>query len=91
MSVFKDNTVWLILIWENWKIIRPLAECSCKDGFYGDGETCTDVDECAEGIHNCGDNADCQNFPSGFKCVCSDGFSGDGFTCVDQGLNDFDL
>ena len=49
---------------------------------------CVDVDECAEGIHNCSaykgePNAICSNTIGGFKCTCTRGWQGDGFHCTD--------
>ena len=40
-----------------------------------------DVDECAEGTHNCDTNANCTNIPGSFLCICKDGFTGDGISC----------
>ena len=41
-----------------------------------------DIDECAEGIDNCDENAQCTNNPGSFSCACKTGFSGNGITCV---------
>ena len=38
----------------------------------------SDVDECAEGTHDCHDNADCYDIIGSFVCMCSAGYSGDG-------------
>ena len=38
----------------------------------------SDVDECAEGTHDCHDNADCYDVIGSFVCMCSAGYSGDG-------------
>lgn len=57
-------------------------ECFCFDGYEGDGKTCSDVDECADGTDTCSDFALCTNTEPGFTCECLDGFSGDGITCL---------
>lgn len=55
--------------------------CVCNEGFEGDGTTCDDVDECADGGDDCDENAECTNTPGGFDCECSRGFVGDGTRC----------
>jgi hypothetical protein len=65
-----------------------LFVCNCNDGFEGDGNTCTDVDECDAGTDNCADNATCANTVGSFTCECISGFGGDGTTCDD--LNECD-
>ncbi|HRI64102.1 MAG TPA: EGF domain-containing protein [Polyangium sp.] len=40
-------------------------------------------DECALGLDDCADNADCLDTPGFYECVCKPGFSGDGKTCTD--------
>ncbi|XP_022798291.1 ficolin-2-like [Stylophora pistillata] len=58
-------------------------KCSCKPGFTGDRNNCTDIDECAEDIHNCSkDNATCSNSKGSFNCSFNPAFRGDGYNCT---------
>lgn len=36
------------------------------------------TNECAQGRHNCHQNAQCIDLQEGFDCKCSSGFTGDG-------------
>jgi len=51
------------------------------EGYQGDGEICTDVNECD--AKPCDENASCTNTPGAFNCTCNDGYEGDGFYCYD--------
>ena len=43
----------------------------------------SDIDECAQDIHNCSkDNAFCNNTVGLFNCTCKPGFTGDGHNCA---------
>ena len=42
------------------------------------------MNECANGLDNCDENANCINREGGFECVCGIGYTGDGVTC--QGI-----
>ena len=41
-----------------------------------------EIDECAEGTHNCEANATCVNEPGTYRCICGDGFIVDGDRCI---------
>ncbi|XP_007892037.1 nidogen-1 [Callorhinchus milii] len=58
--------------------------CECSAGFYGDGISCYDVDECRIDSTICGNHAECNNQPGTFRCECFSGyqFAADGRTCV---------
>jgi hypothetical protein len=55
--------------------------CQCKPGFDGDGITCYDMNECAEGITHCSPNANCVNFLGHYECLCLAPHIGDGRVC----------
>ncbi|XP_018425901.1 PREDICTED: hemicentin-2-like [Nanorana parkeri] len=59
-------------------------QCSCKDGFIGDGFNCSDVDECAYyWSNNCGYYT-CVNTYGSYYCMCPSGYRNDsGAGCVD--------
>ena len=42
-------------------------------GFEGDGNSCSDIDECNKGTHDCHIDAKCDNNPGSFKCECKQG------------------
>ena len=47
----------------------------------GDGQVCTDVDECATGNGGCDADAACTNTDGARTCACRPGFVGDGLAC----------
>ncbi|OCT64266.1 hypothetical protein XELAEV_18045368mg [Xenopus laevis] len=59
-------------------------KCTCKDGFSGDGFSCSDIDECAYSwLNNCAYGY-CVNTIGSYYCVCPTGYTkGAGNTCVD--------
>jgi len=59
--------------------------CTCKEGFTGDGRQCSDIDECRDGSHDCHENATCINTAGHYNCSCKPGFTGDGRMCLDIG------
>jgi len=58
-------------------------ECACPEGYElaSDNSTCTDVDECMEGLSGC--QHYCNNTDGGFVCYCPEGFGlrADGVSC----------
>lgn len=42
----------------------------------------SDIDECANGTHDCHRDAICTNTDGGFNCSCNGGFTGDGRKCA---------
>jgi hypothetical protein len=63
----------------------PGYSCTCEDGFEPSGDTCVDIDECAEGTHTCHPSASCKNTDGGYDCTCPVGYAGgtpDGFACT---------
>ncbi|XP_066550833.1 nidogen-2 isoform X1 [Amia ocellicauda] len=58
--------------------------CQCATGYRGDGRSCSDIDECAEGLSSCGSQALCVNLQGSHRCECKAGyeFGFDGHTCI---------
>ena len=52
--------------------------CICNDGYYGDGHSFSDINECKVGSHDCSNNADCININGGFEFGTHEGYRGDG-------------
>uniref|UniRef100_A0A915KCU3 EGF-like domain-containing protein n=1 Tax=Romanomermis culicivorax TaxID=13658 RepID=A0A915KCU3_ROMCU len=58
----------------------PLASsynCTCNKGYYFNGFTCVDYDECKNPKPVCGENAICKNTIGSYNCTCIQGFDGD--------------
>uniref|UniRef100_A0A8C9VTQ9 Nidogen 2 n=1 Tax=Scleropages formosus TaxID=113540 RepID=A0A8C9VTQ9_SCLFO len=58
--------------------------CQCATGYRGDGRSCHDVDECAEGLASCGSHSSCVNLPGSHRCQCQSGFGLSHGTCVGE-------
>ncbi|NXW60451.1 NID2 protein, partial [Eurystomus gularis] len=58
--------------------------CECVAGYRRDGRGCRDVDECAEGLSQCGPFTICLNMPGSYRCECRSGYrpAEDGQACV---------
>lgn len=66
------------------ELIADVATCVCPAGYVTDESnpsTCTDIDECETGDHDCDENAACMNRTGGFDCFCNDGYTGNGRQC----------
>jgi len=61
------------------------ATCVCPGGYIDvneDGSECQDIDECAEGLDDCAQNAICTNTEGSYLCAClPTAYTGDGKTC----------
>ncbi|ERE77870.1 EGF-containing fibulin-like extracellular matrix protein 2 precursor [Cricetulus griseus] len=56
----------------------------CPPGYEPDEqESCVDVDECAQALHDCRPSQDCHNLPGSYQCTCPDGYRKVGPECVD--------
>jgi len=62
-------------------IDKEMTACVCKDGYRGDGKTCEDVNECADGVNPCIEHSDCVNTVGSFDCPCRRGFRLVGSSC----------
>ncbi|KAK2861690.1 hypothetical protein Q5P01_001223 [Channa striata] len=59
--------------------------CVCRDGFEGDGHSCTAINLCLKKSRGgCDTNAECVYVgPGSVSCVCIEGWTGDGRVCVE--------
>eukprot|EP00933_Yihiella_yeosuensis_P000658 TRINITY_DN10103_c0_g1_i1.p1 TRINITY_DN10103_c0_g1~~TRINITY_DN10103_c0_g1_i1.p1 ORF type:complete len:890 (+),score=119.49 TRINITY_DN10103_c0_g1_i1:43-2712(+) len=55
--------------------------CVCGPGYVGDGQNCTNVNECTLGVHNCHKKASCNETEGSFTCKCFRGWEGNGVSC----------
>jgi hypothetical protein len=51
------------------------VDCTCNEGFEGDGTECLNVDDCDP--NPCLNDGACQDEVSSYSCTCADGFEGD--------------
>ena len=80
MKIFKGKTFLkgdqnIIILYINEYNTSRLISTS------GDGDSCSDIDECAVRVNNCHPNADCTNTFGSFDCSCKSGYTGNGTFC----------
>lgn len=59
------------------------GNASSSSSSSGDGGDPFAKDECALGLDDCSDHANCMDTPGFYECVCQAGYAGDGKTCTD--------
>ncbi|TMS19741.1 Stabilin-1, partial [Larimichthys crocea] len=61
------------------------TKCVCRDGYDGDGHSCSPINPCLKSNRgDCDTNAQCVYAgPGNASCVCSEGWTGDGRVCVE--------
>jgi len=60
------------------KTVANTFQCTCKNGYSGNGKTCTEnsiINECLSGSHDCHEHADCTDTSSGWNCQCKTGYT----------------
>ncbi|KAM7421982.1 hypothetical protein PAMA_010184 [Pampus argenteus] len=59
--------------------------CVCKDGYEGDGHSCSPINPCLKSNRGgCSTNAQCVYLgPGNVTCLCVEGWTGDGRVCVE--------
>ncbi|WP_395239429.1 EGF domain-containing protein, partial [Salmonella sp. s54412] len=57
-------------------------QCTCNEGYVGDGKTCREIQICGTPKDDCHQFATCRDTGSGgYECTCNSGYQGDGKNC----------
>ncbi|XP_065198413.1 latent-transforming growth factor beta-binding protein 4-like isoform X2 [Sycon ciliatum] len=59
----------------------PSFICPCRVGFRP-SPLCSNIDECAEGTHNCSSSATCQDTQGSYQCLCPASLTYNGTDCI---------
>ena len=57
--------------------------CHCLTGYHGNGQECSNVNECLNGKHQCHKNAICIDNIGSYTCKCKQGYKMIGNECID--------
>ena len=44
-------------------------QCYCREGYRNVSNDCIDIDECMEGVHDCGEGYSCNNTQGSYDCI----------------------
>ena len=58
-------------------------DCTCREGYAGDGRSCVAADSCKDDQTSCHADAQCTTREGAAGCQCRKGFEGDGRSCTD--------
>lgn len=58
-------------------------DCTCNEGYAGDGHSCVAAESCMDDQASCHADASCMAAEGGVRCQCRPGFEGDGHACTD--------
>lgn len=61
--------------------IKDSYQCVCRDGFIGDGYTCTPERSCRIDPYMCDVHASCIKTSDSYECECNPGYNGNGSLC----------
>ncbi|XP_022098801.1 stabilin-2-like isoform X2 [Acanthaster planci] len=62
-------------------VCRPGNICECRPEYYGDGYSCTEINQCSFDNGGCSIYADCTQVGTEVTCYCHNNYEGDGYIC----------